>query len=113
MPRTALPAAQQIALAGLAPSYAAVDQPNGNTFVNGPNVFLHVKNTGIGACTVTVITPAKISGVDIADPTVVVPATTGDRMIGPFDPTIFNQSDGTVYVDWSTGTGVTVAVVKL
>ena len=35
---------------------------------------------------------AKIEGIDIAEITVTIPATNGDKMIGPFDPAIFNQS---------------------
>lgn len=112
MPRTAL-TVQNISLSGLAPSYAAADATNGNNFANDGSVFLHVKNTGAGACTVTIQTPGKVAGVDIAEVTLSVPATSGDKMIGPFDPTVFNQSDGTVNVDWSTGTGVTAAAIKL
>lgn len=112
MARTAL-TVQPVSIAGLAPAYTAADQPNGHEFVNDGNMLLHVKNTGGGACTVTLQTPAVVSGVAVSDPTVSVPATTGDRMIGPFDPTIFNQAGGLVYVDLSTGTGVTLAAIKL
>lgn len=112
MARTAL-TVQSAAISGLTPSYAAGDLANGHEFVNDGNTMLHVKNTGGGACTVTLQTPGKVAGVDISDPTVVVPATTGDKMIGPFDPTVFNQSGGLVYVDISTGTGVTLAAIKL
>jgi len=34
-------------------------------------------------------------------------------MIGPFDTTEFNQMDGSVYVDYSTTSGVTVAAIRL
>lgn len=112
MARTAI-TPQDVILTGLAPSFAAGDQANGHQFANDGNCILEVKNTGAGACTVTVQTALKVGGMVITNPTVVVPITTGDRMIGPFDPTIFNQAAGVVWVDLSTGTGVTVAVFHL
>lgn len=80
----ALLATQSITRAGLAPSYAAA-AGGGDTFRPGPNVFLHCKNASGGALTVTVVTPrTDAMGNAIADNAVSVPATTGDRMIGPF-----------------------------
>lgn len=104
---------QDIVIAGLAPSYSTGDQPNGHDFTNDGRILLHVKNSGGSPCVVTALTPRKVSGVDISDPTVSIPATTGDRMIGPFDPATFNQADGRVYIDLSTDTGVTLAAIKL
>lgn len=104
---------QKILPSGLAPSYAAGNLADGHEFANDGNVFLHVKNTGGGACTVTVQTPTTFGGMALADASVSVPATTGDRMIGPFDPAYFNQAGGLVYVDLSTATGVTLAAIKL
>lgn len=104
---------QKVVPSGLQPVYSAGDLANGHEFANDGNVFLHVKNTGGGACTVTVQTPATVGGMAIAEAIVSVPATTGDRMIGPFNTTIFNQVGGLVYVDLSTATGVTLAAIKL
>jgi hypothetical protein len=104
---------QEIALAGTTPSYSAGDAANGHQFVNDGQTFLHVKNTGGGACTVTLTTPATIGGVALADPTVSVPMTSGDKMIGPFDPSLFNNAGGLLYVDLSTSSGVTLAAIKL
>ena len=94
MARTAL-SVQTISVAGQTPSFTAGDQPNGHEFQNDGHMFLEVKNTGAGTCTVTIQTPGKVGGVEIADPTVIVPITSGDKMIGPFEPTIFNQAGGT------------------
>jgi len=102
---------QEISLAGITPSYTAAEG-DGNSFANDGDVFLQVKNAG-SEITVTIQTPAKVGGVDVEEITVVVPATTGDKMIGPFEPTIFNQSGGVVYVDYSAVTSVTVAAIKL
>jgi hypothetical protein len=74
---------------------------------------LEVKNTGASPCTVTITTPITVEGVALTDPTVVVPITTGDKLIGPFSPQVYNNSNGRVYVDFSTGTGVTAAAFKL
>lgn len=112
MARTAL-TVQNIALAGLTPAYSAGDAVNFHEFINDGNTMLQVKNTGGGACTVTIYTPAKVAGVDIADITVVVGATTGDKMIGPFPTHVFNQSGGLVNVDISTATGVTLGAFRL
>lgn len=101
-----------IAVAGITPSYTAGNSTDHHQFLNDGNTFLHVKNTG-SQITVTIDTPATISGMAIADAAVVIPATTGDKMIGPFDPSIFNQTGGYVYVDLSGQTGVTLAAIKL
>lgn len=105
--------AQQIVRTGLASALAAVDQPNGNQFANDGMSFLYVKNGSGSPITVTVGTPGNVDGLAIADLTVSVPATTGERMIGPFPPGIYNQSDGNVYVDYSSGTSVTAGVFRL
>lgn len=104
---------QSTSRAGLAETFSAADNANGETIPNDGQTFLHVKNTGGGACTVTVATPGTIDGLAVADLTAVVPATTGDRLIGPFPPGAYTQADGNIYVDYSTGTGVTVAAVRL
>jgi hypothetical protein len=112
MPRTAL-TTQDVGIAGLAPVYTAGDSVNGMTAVADYDSFLHVKNSGAGACTVTLSATAKLGGIGIPDQTVVVPITTGDRMIGPLRPDLFAQTDGTVYIGLSTATGVTVASIRV
>lgn len=112
MPRTAL-TVQQISTGGLTPSYVAADQVNGMEFVNDGDTFLHVKNTNASQRTVTVTTPRTVDGLAIADPAIVVPATTGDKMIGPFPPATFNQAGGLVYVDFDASAGVTIAAIRL
>lgn len=111
MARTAI-ARQQIVRSGLATSLAAADAANGMYFPNNGSCYLHVKNAGGGACTVTISNAPNIGpdGLAVTARTVVVPATTGDSKIGPFPPNVYNQADGSVYVDFSTATGVTVGV---
>jgi hypothetical protein len=104
---------QVISRTGLAEAFTAADNANGETCPNNGNLFLHVKNTGGGSCTVTVTTPGTVDGLAITDLTVVVPLTTGDRMIGPFPTGTYNDSSGNISVAYSTGTGVTAAYVQL
>lgn len=82
---------------------------------NDGRTFLHVKKTGAGACTVTVVTPATVAGgLGVADATFSVAATTGDRMIGPFDPSVFNDpATGLMNVTFSDVVGLTFAAVRL
>lgn len=110
MARAAL-TVQTVSKAGITPSYVSAES-DGNSFTNEGDVLLQVKNGG-SEITVTVQTPTKVDGVDIAELTVTIPATSGDKMIGPFSPTVFNQSAGIVYVDYSGVSSVTVAAFKL
>lgn len=111
MARSAL-TVQTVALAGVTPSYSAANV-DGHSFANDGDTFLQVKNTSGSAITVTLQTPATVDGVALTDPTVTVPATTGDKMIGPFPTRAFNQAGGVVYVDFSAVTNVTCAAFHL
>lgn len=111
MPRTAL-TAQSLASSGVTPTYASADNTQGENFSNNGRRVLHVKNTGGGSCTVTIAIPATVDGIAATNRTVTVAATTGDRLIGPF-PTLYNQTDGSINVDYSTGTGVTRALFDM
>lgn len=113
MARTTL-SVQDLVPTGLAQSYTAGDAANGMQFNLSGNTFLHVKNTGGGALTLTLVSNGvKVGGVAIPDQTVTVPATTGDRMIGPIDPRVFGQSGGLAYINLSTATGITLAALRL
>lgn len=107
---------QQIALTGLTPTFTAPTDAGaggGWSFPNTGDTFIRIKNTGGAQRVVTLLTPATIGGVAISDPTVTIPATTGDILIGPFDPSLFNQSDGAVYVEVDATTGLTAAAITL
>jgi hypothetical protein len=102
--------------AGLATVYSTgLAQPDTFTFSNDGNVFLHFEKTGAGACTVTVITPGTVAGgIAVADPTYTVPATTGDVMVGPFPPDVFNDpATGLVSFTMSDVVGMSVAAFRL
>lgn len=107
----ALLTAQQIAVTGSTPSYAAVSasdtiQPDGND-----NLFLHVKNGGGSPDTVTVVIPGVYLGVNIADLTVSVPATTGDRMIA-IPAAAMDPATGLITVTHSFTTSVTQGLFR-
>lgn len=80
---------------------------------NSGNTVLLFEKTGAGACTVTIQTPAKLGGLDVAERTVNVPATVGDVAIGPFPPSIYNDGVGDLRFTLSEVTGLTVGVVQL
>lgn len=107
MARTLL-ATQKSTIAGIAPVFTAANV-DGHYIVNDGHTVVQVKNAGGSPITVTLPTPGKVAGVDIVDPTVSIPATTGDKIIGPFDPRVFAQADGSVNIDFSGVTSVTVA----
>ncbi len=107
----ALLATQPVLRAGLAPIFTAATV-GGDTFTPGQTTFLHVKNASAGAITVTIVTPGTSSGLAIADVAVSVPATTGDRMIGPLPAFLFSLA-GVGSITYTAVTSLTVAVISV
>ena len=114
---------QNIAPSGVAPSYSAA-AAGGDTIAAGPagaeRCFLHVKNGGGSAITVTInpVSPTSVRtpGVGpLAVPalSVSVPATNGERMIGPFAQAYIDPTTGNVSLSYSAVTSVTVAALAL
>jgi hypothetical protein len=107
---------QVVTNTGLAPAYAAASAGGDKVVAPDADTFLHVKNTGGSPVTVTVATPGTAAGgLAIADISVSVPATTGDRMIGPLPAEYYaNPADsGKAAVTYSGVTGVTVAAIRV
>lgn len=111
MARTSL-TVTNILNSGITPAYGAANA-DGHYFANDGRVLLQVKNTNGSTRTVTVQTPATVGGLAVAEVAVVVPITTGDKMIGPFDPSLFNQAGGLVYVDFDAVADLTIAAFRL
>jgi hypothetical protein len=108
----ALLTAQQITKAGLAPVYSAVSASD-TIAVDSVGMFLHVKNAGGTADTVTLDDSGTTAGGSAAtDPTVTVPITTGDRMIY-LPPSFTNSATGLVTVTHSFTTSVTCALLRV
>ena len=105
-------AVQQIVRTGLTPALAAANA-DGSYVPNDGRMYLQVKNTNGSPVTVTVDTPGTVDGLAVADLPVVVPATTGDKKIGPFPPDTYNQPDGTIKVTFSAVTDVTIGAFRL
>ncbi|RLA20261.1 MAG: hypothetical protein DRQ56_03605 [Gammaproteobacteria bacterium] len=100
--------------AGLDPTYVAATLTDGNMFRNTGKQILHVVNGSGGELTMTLVTPATVVGLAIADQVVTVP-NGEERMCGHLDVSTYNQTGtdaGKVYVTYSTVTSVTVAVVQ-
>ena len=83
---------------------------DGHKFANDGNVWLEVENGSASPITVTVTATQTIFSLAVEDLVVTV-AAGGRRKIGPFPPSVFNQSgadSGQVYVDYSGIISVTV-----
>lgn len=105
---------QEPTLAGITPSYASADVA-GDTFVYaGGDVLVHIKNTNASQRIATIVTPGTIEGVAIADPTVTIPATTGDKMIKLHQPgNLFVAATGLVSITYDAVTGVMIGIFKI
>jgi hypothetical protein len=107
-------AVQTITRAGLTPTYATSLSTGDNFYVaNDGEMFLHVTKGGAGNCTVTVVPTQTVLGLTLASLTVVVVATTGNKLIGPFPPGTFNDAQGRLLFTISDATGLSVAAFHL
>lgn len=96
----------------LSASAANVD---GHSLVNtarANKLFLYVNNGSGVSVNVTIQTPQTVRGLAVADQVIAVGAGV-EKIIGPFDASFYNQADGTVYVDFSAVTSVTVAAFRI
>lgn len=82
----------------------------GDEAPTGPGRFLYVKNASAGSVTVTVVTPGTVSGLAIADASLVVAA--GASGIIPL-ANIFANALGRAPITYSAVTSVTVGVFEL
>lgn len=103
---------QAVNLAGLTPTYGAAVAST--TVPCSERTFLHVKNTAGSSMTVTLTATATVRGQVAADVVVTVPATTGDKLIGPITPELFAGAlDATCAVAYSSTTSVNVAALRI
>lgn len=115
MARTALTVQEPTRFTEITPTANAVDAVNGNRYTNDGKIVLRVVNGSGGSLTVSVITP-QLYDVDLPVPSRTYTIASGTRYIGPF-PTSYNDTVDSatdqVSVDWSTGSSVTVEVVRV
>lgn len=107
----ALLATQTVTRAGITPTYTAAAASD--TFEAGAAVFLHAKNTNAATRDLVFSIPATSStypNVVYTSVTVQLPATTGDKMIGPFPAQLFGEL---VTVTPTATTNVTYGAFRL
>lgn len=105
---------QQMLKAGLTASYTgSLLASNTYKVRNDGKVMLHLKKTGAGICTLTIVTPNTSQGLAISDQTVSIPATTGDVFVGPLPPSLFNDASSDVSFTFSDEEGLTIAAIRL
>lgn len=85
-----------------------------NTYLvrNSGRVILDFRKAAAVDCVVTVQTPATVGGLAVAEQAITVPASTGQRFIGPFPPRIYNDGNGDLRFTLSDVDGLTVAVLE-
>lgn len=94
------------------PALAALDNVNNNNFLNNGRILLEVKNTSAGALNLVIVLantalPDTQPGANLTftgSGVVYSLAASADIVFGPFPPTIYNQSDGTVWVNPAAAT---------
>lgn len=110
---------QKITPLGIAPAYVAADA-TGNNFALDTleRAFIHAKNTNAATRTITIpkqVSQAYVPGyglVALADLVIVVPANTGDVMIGPIAPA-YVDVNGLCNMTFSAVTNLTLGVFDL
>jgi len=105
---------QAITRAGLAPAFSAA-AGGGDQFLPDADTWIVVRNAGGSPITATVTTfNTDRLGNTVADNAISVPATTGERWIGPFPATEYaDPTDGLADIAYSGVTSVTVGVFKV
>jgi hypothetical protein len=108
---------QVITRVGITPTFAAVTGAGDACEVSN-DLFLEFKNTNAATCTVSLAIPAGVSqfpNVTYAAVAVVIPATTGDKMIGPINPVLFQDpTTGQCMITYTgTSTNTTVGAFKM
>ena len=106
---------QSITRAGVTPTYASC-AGGGDACEVGDDIFLHLKNTNASVRVVTLAIPAGAStyaNVTYTNPTVTVPATTGDKLIGPISALFKDPTTGLCTITYDAVTNLTIACVKL
>ena len=90
----------------------ASDETEGHRFPNDGRTFIAAINTA-GATTFTFQTPGTQDGLAIADRDEVIPINAVGEFYGPFPPGIYNQPDGTVFIDVDTEATCSLAAFRL
>ena len=103
---------QVVTLLGIIPTLVAAEV-GGDEFVNSGRDFIHIKNTDAAAMDVTIDSQKPCSQGEDHDCVVNIPATSGEKFIGPFPKDRFNDEGGKVQITYSAVTGVTIGIVRV
>jgi hypothetical protein len=107
---------QPLTRAGVTPSYAAVTG-GGDACEVGDDIYLHFKNTNAATFTVTLAIPSTAStyaNVTYTNVAVTIPATTGDKLIGPISALFKDTTTGLCTITYTgTTTNGTVGCFKV
>lgn len=114
-------ALQATSLTGLGPTYQAATAADTITGIGtDERVFIHAKNSNAATATITInpvtITSAKVQGagvISVPSIVVVVPATNGDRMIGPIPPAYIDGTGNVNLANTGTITNLTLAAIRV
>lgn len=102
---------QDATRAGVTPTWNTA-AAGGDSFANDGKVIAIVKNSGTEK-TLTIPLVETVDGQTPASKTVTIPATTGEKLIGPFPTIVYNDANGRVNFTYSLETGVTVGVFRV
>lgn len=97
---------------GLTVTYVAADAA-GHQALNDGRTFLQVKNTSGSAVNVTITRQKKSNYGHLNSPVFSIPATTGDKMFGPFAKSDFDDPNGKFQIVYGATSGVTVRAFSL
>lgn len=103
---------QVIVAAGIVPTAFTPGQVEGHYYPNNGATFLLVTNGSGAPIDVTAISQLTVEGLAVADSVVAVGAGV-TKLIGPFNPTIFNDENGNMTVTFSAVTSVTCSIISL
>lgn len=102
---------QQVTITGTTPAYVAVAATD--TVVPDERGFVIVKNGNASPDTATVVVPGIAFGQAKPDVPVTVPASTGERWIGPMTPDLADPVTGLISITHSVTATVTCAYVRV
>lgn len=107
-------AVEKLLATGLLATYkGGLSVENEYLFTNNGNTFLHVKNaSAIEPVKVTIQTPRKEAGLDVAEQEVEIAKET-DQFIGPFPRPTYNDANGKVVIKFDKVVSVSVAVIRV
>ncbi len=111
--------AQESVLAGVSLTLAA-GNADGSKFLlrSDERTFILAENTNGSDRTITLVKQRSsvnmpgFGAVALADTAIVIPATTGKKLIGPIPYSVYADSDGYAHITFSAVTGLTLTVIN-